>query len=101
MLLTGHSLIITANREPSPSGESSPSKNSARLTRSVYYLRRWTGSATMTHVFNEIRTLFLFFQSCKDHLSSNDVLFGVDQVFIHVLVRPNDARVFVRLRICK
>merc|ERR1712027_132562 len=50
---------------------------------------------------DEVSSLLILLDASEDHLRPRDVLFGVDQVLEHVLVRPHDPRVLVGLRVCE
>merc|ERR1719446_1371213 len=52
-------------------------------------------SAACLHEFNEVGTLSRLLHSSKDHLRPNDVFLRVDEVFEHVFVRPDNARVLI------
>merc|ERR1711953_80311 len=53
------------------------------------------------HVLDEVCALLLFLYSCENHFRPWDILLWIDQIFIHMLVRPDYTRVLIRLRISK
>merc|ERR1712061_295898 len=54
-------------------------------------------SALRRHEGDEVGTLLILLYACEDHLRPRDVLLRVDQVLKHVLVRPDNPGVLVRL----
>merc|ERR1719510_404149 len=54
-------------------------------------------SPLRAEVGDQVRALLLLLDPREDHLRARDVLLRVDQVLVHVLAGPDDARVLVRL----
>ena len=58
-------------------------------------------SLHLVHVSNQVRSLLLLLDACKDHLGSRNVLLRVQQILEQVLVRPQDGSILVRFRVRK
>merc|ERR1712087_619203 len=62
-------------------------------------MRRLSASSLLAHEGDEVGTLLFLLDPCENHFRARDVLLRVDQILKHVLVRPMDGRVLVRLRV--
>merc|ERR1719254_936 len=61
---------------------------------------RYTGTdPAPTRGADQAGTLFFLLHASEDHLRAGHVLFRVDEKLVHVLVRPHDCGVLVRLRV--
>merc|ERR1719235_2711417 len=62
-----------------------------------FLLVSFSVTAHARHVSDQVCALLWLLEASKNHLSPRDVLLRVDEILEHVLVRPHDARLLVRL----